>query len=163
MDSAMCCTRVCNVDSGATLIAGPNSYGAAYVKSGGTFNGQNVSTNWQVFAETGAIVINNPGGNISCPVITFTGGSCALGFVTPNTTTASVSQSANQLNFVFTDVLKSGRIELYDVSGKQVNSSAVTQSSAHTIDVSELPAGMYMYRVMDGETLIGTSKVMIAK
>lgn len=163
MDSAMCCTRVCNVDSGATLIAGPNSYGAAYVKSGGTFNGQNVSINWQVFAEAGANVINNSGGNIPCPVITFTGGSCTMGFVTPNTTSPSVSQTATQINFTFSDVLKSGRIELYDASGKLVSSSTVIQSTSQTIDVSELPEGMYLYRVLEGEALIGTNKVMLAK
>lgn len=163
LDSALCCTRFVNVDSGGTMIVGPNSYGMAYVMNGGTFNGQGASSNWQVYAEPNATVINHTGMNQACPSITFTASSCTMGFAKNESIIPTVALNGNSLNFGFNAVMNNVTIELIDVNGKVVKSEMIYQSSIHTMDVTGLAAGVYMWRVMLGAEVISSDKFVLAE
>jgi hypothetical protein len=162
-DSAQCCTRICHVDSGGTFIAGPVAYGGLYLKNGATFDGQNTSMTWVIFAEPGAIILNYSGNVQQCPTVTFPAALCFMSTPEAYMPAVGVSQNGNQLSFLYADVLAKATVELYDATGKLVQTSTQAQSDRQDVDVSALPAGIYMYRVMDGETLIGTDKVLIVK
>jgi len=161
IDSAMCCTRFCNVDSLATMIVGPNSYGMAYVKGGGTFNGQGASANWVVFAEPGASIINHTGTTNQCPAVVFTGGNCTMGFNTAQSMKPDVALKGNQLNFTFNTTMSDVHVELLDVNGKVVKSETMDQSSVHSMDVSGLASGVYMYRMMQGTEVVSSDKIIL--
>jgi hypothetical protein len=143
------------------MIVGPNSYGMAYVKGGGTFNGQGASNNWQVYAEPGANVINHTGTTIPCTSIAFGGGNCAMGFNTAQSVKPNVSLIGNQLNFIFSATMNDVHIELLDVNGKTVKSETMNQSSVHSMDVSGLASGVYMYRVLQGAEVVSSDKIVL--
>lgn len=163
IDSATCCTRFVVVDSGGSLLVGPMSYGAAYVLNGATFNGQNASNNWQVFAEPNATVINHTGNNIACPQITYTASNCIMSVEQNTSPKPTVALNGHVLNFGFTSVVNDVQIELLDVSGKVVRSEMVNQSSVHSMDVSGIASGVYMYRVMQGAEVVSTDKLVISE
>ncbi len=160
-DSATCCTRFLNVDSGGVVIVGPISYGMAYVKSGGTFNGQGASNNWTVYAEAGAIVINHTGNSVQCPQIVFPNTNCIMGFTDQSSAKPKVSLIGRTINFGFSSMMNDVHIELMDVNGKVVKSEMMNQSSVHSMDVSGLASGVYVYRVMQGATLVSSDKVIL--
>ncbi len=163
LDSAYCCTRFVNVDSGGVMMVGPSSYGQAFVKNGGTFNGQGSSANWAVFYEAGANVINHVGNSQQCPQITFTNNNCIMGFTENESPKPTVALNGDALNFGFDAVMTDVRIELLDVNGKVVKSEMMNQSSVHSMDVSGLASGVYMYRVMRGAELISSDKLVISE
>lgn len=160
LDSAYCCTRFVNVDSGGTMMVGPASYGQAFVKSGGTFNGQGSSANWAVFYESGANVINHVGNSQLCPQITFTAGNCATGFHTVESPKPNVGLNGTFLNFAFASSVNA-QIELYDVSGKLVRTENIYNSSICSMNVTDLAGGMYMYRVMQNGEVVSSDKLIL--
>ena len=162
IDSAMCCTRMVNIDSGATMFVGPMSYGMAYVKSGGTFNGQGASNNWQVYAEAGASIINHTGLNNACPQVVFTGGTCSMGFNSTVYQKPTVALNGSFLNFAFSTSV-SAQVELLDVTGKVVISESINNSSVHSMNVAGLAEGIYMYRVVSGGSLIASDRIVLSK
>ena len=160
-DSAQCCTRFLNVDSGGTVIVGPLSYGMAYVKSGGTFNGQGASNNWQVYHEAGATILNHTGMTLVCPLITFTSSNCIMGFAHSYSPKPNVSLIDHTLNFAFNSVVNDGTIEVFDVTGNVVRSEKVNQTSVHSMNLNGLAGGIYMYRVMQGTEVLSSDKVVL--
>lgn len=162
LDSAYCCTRFVNVDSGGTMMVGPASYGQAFVKSGGTFNGQGSSANWAVFYESGATVINHTGNSQVCPQITFAAGSCITGFHTVESSKPNVALIGTQLNFTFSTSVNA-QIELYDASGKAVRAETISNSSTFAMNVADLANGIYMYRVMQNGEVISSDKLVLGQ
>lgn len=161
-DSATCCTRFVVVDSGGTMIVGPISYGAAYVLSGGTFNGQGASNNWMVYYESGANVINHTGNSVSCPQITYTASSCTMGLTEVESSKPVVALNGTLLNFRFSSCT-TAQIELYDANGKLVRSENVSNSAICSMNVADLANGIYMYRVMQNGEMIFSDKVILAQ
>ncbi len=161
IDSATCCTRFVVVDSGGSLIVGPISYGGAYVLNGATFNGQNMSNNWQVFAEPNATVINHSGTTTACAQIAYTASNCIMSVPQNASSVSSVALSGTNLNFAFTSVVSDVTIELFDVTGNVVRSEKVNQSAVHSMNLNGLAGGVYMYRVMQGTEVISTDKVVL--
>ena len=161
LDSAMCCTRIVNIDSGGAMYVGPNSYGMAYVKSGGVFNGANVSNNWQVYSEPGATVINHTGPSQSCAQITFNSTNCIMGFAHNDSPKPNASLIDHRLTFAFASVVNNVTIEVFDVSGNVVRSEQVSQTSVHSMDLSGLAGGVYMYRVSQAGEVISSDKVVL--
>jgi|GEM_PF-361159 len=76
--------------------------------------------------------------------------------VFPNPATDNV-----QINFSLTGG-RSVSIELFDLTGRQVStvnvSTAASGIHTSTMDVSELPSGMYLMRVMDNKGRVGTTR-----
>lgn len=163
LDSAYCCTRFVNIDSGGVMMVGPSSYGQAFVKNGGTFNGQNSSSNWAVFYEAGANVINHVGNSQLCPQITFTANNCIMGFTHSDSRKPNVSLIDHTLNFAFTSVVSDVTIEVFDVAGNVVRAERVNQTSVHSMNLNGLAGGIYMYRVMQGTELISSDKLVISE
>lgn len=162
LDSALCCTRFVNVDSGGTMIVGPNSYGIAYVLNGGTFNGQGSSNNWTVVAEPNATVINHTGNLQPCSTITYNPSSCTMGTPDPSNMKPAVSLNGTLLNFGFHSVVNV-TIELVDVTGKAVRSEQVNRASVHSMNVEGLASGVYMYRVMQNGEVISSDKLILGQ
>lgn len=163
MDSAMCCTRFAVVDSGGTMMVGPFAYGIAYILDGGTFNGQGASNNWTVVAEPNATVINHTGNIQQCSTIVYSPTSCTMGISPTETMKPTVALIGHSINFGFSAVMNDVRIELLDVNGKVVKSEMMNQSSVHSMDVSGIASGVYMYRVMLGTELISSDKLVISE
>lgn len=161
IDSATCCTRFVVVDSGGAMIVGPLSYGAAYVLNGATFNGQNASNNWQVFAEPTATVVNHTGTTLACAQITYTASNCIMSVGQIDSPKPAVSINGSALNFGFTSVMNDVQIELLDINGKIVKSEMMNQSSVHTMDIAGLAGGVYMYRVMRGAEVLSSDKIVM--
>lgn len=163
LDSAFCCTRFVNIDSGGVMMVGPSSYGQAFVKNGGTFDGQNSSSNWAVFYESGANVINHVGNSQLCPQITFTANNCITGFTHSDSPKPNVSLIDHTLNFAFTSAVNDVTIEVFDVAGNVVRSEKVNQSSVHSMNLNGLAGGVYMYRMMQGTEVISSDKLVISE
>ena len=90
-----------------------------------------------------------------------------------STTTAVESQNAGQpAIFVYPNPAKSelnvllntlpeGRttIEFHDVAGRLALTREITSASA-CIDISPLPQGIYMYRIISGENVLARDKIV---
>jgi hypothetical protein len=76
--------------------------------------------------------------------------------VFPNPATDNV-----QINFSLTGG-RSVSIDLFDLTGRQVHSMNVSTAASglhtSTLDVSELPSGMYLLRIMDNKGRVGTTR-----
>lgn len=160
-DSAYCCTRMCHVDTLATLITGPNSYGMAYIKSGGTFNGQGSSMNWQVIAEPGSIILNHTGIVQNCTSVTFPAAMCFMSVEEQFGKQTSVVQNGSALMFRFSSEVSSPRIELRDVNGKLVKSENCFSGTLCTVNVAELSEGIYFWTVYEGSSPISSGKTPV--
>jgi hypothetical protein len=160
-DSAYCCTRFLNIDSGGVVMVGPASYGQAFVKNGGTFNGQNSSSNWAVFYEAGANVINHVGNSQQCPQITFTANNCIMGFTPTDSPKPNVSLVETNLMFAFSSAVSDVTVEVFDVAGNVVRSGKVNQTSVHSMNLAGLAGGMYVYRVTQGTEVISSDKIVL--
>lgn len=161
IDSSYCCTRICHVDTGGTLIAGPLSYGSVYLHSGATFDGQGTAQNWFVYAAPGATVVNYSGNVVQCTSVTFPSAMCFMSV--PETAQAGVSvlQTPVSLQFRFTKPLSGASVELFDAAGSLVLTSACTASESTELNVSDLPVGIYMYRVTAEDETVSTGKIAI--
>ncbi|MES2593101.1 MAG: PKD domain-containing protein [Bacteroidota bacterium] len=87
------------------------------------------------------------------------------GITAVNDNTVSVSIHPNPFNFSATIEIKGltnpeGELQLFDVLGKTVLKSTITNSKS-TIQKSELPAGIYIYKVFNKTELIGKGKITI--
>lgn len=160
-DSAYCCTRMCHVDSLATLITGPNSYGMAYIKAGGTFNGQGSSMNWQVYAEPGSTVVNHTGIVQNCPSVTFPTAICFMSVEEQFGKQTSAVQNGSMLMFRFSSEVAAPRIEMRDVNGKLVKSEIFSSGTVCTINIGELPEGIYFWTVYEGASQISSGKIPV--
>lgn len=160
-DSAYCCTRMCHVDSLATLITGPNSYGMAYIKSGGTFNGQGSSVNWQVVAEPGSIVLNHTGILQNCVSVTFPTAMCFMTVEEQFGKQTSVAQNGSALMFRFSSDVTAPRIELRDVNGKLVKTENCSSGTLCTVNVGDLADGIYFWTVYEGSEQISSGKTPV--
>ncbi len=162
IDSMSCCTRMIHVEPGGTLIVGPLAYGAVYLKSGATFDGQNTSMSWMVFAEAGAIILNYPGTVTQCVAVTFPSANCVTSTGdAPASSPVSVIQGDGQLQFDFPATVSNLRVELYDMSGRMVSSETATNASRHTVNLAALPAGIYFCRVYDNDAAIYSDKIFV--
>ncbi|MDQ3111565.1 MAG: T9SS type A sorting domain-containing protein [Bacteroidota bacterium] len=164
IDSMSCCTRLVHVQPGATFVAGPQAYGAIYLKSGATFNGQNTSMSWTVFAEAGATIINYSGMVNSCNAVTFSSANCfmsAPGIQQPAAVT--VFKEPHQLIFNFPVIAADIRVELYDMNGRLVINEAGGNTNQHITNIDALPAGMYFCRVLSEGAQLYAEKVVIVK
>lgn len=69
----------------------------------------------------------------------------------------------NWVNFEMVQVVSNGRIEIVDVVGKQIYSSALNQA-LHSVDVSQFNSGTYIYRIVGSAgDIIGTGKLVVEK
>jgi hypothetical protein len=160
-DSAYCCTRMCHVDSLATLITGPNSYGIAYVKAGGTFNGQGNSQNWQVIAESGSNILNHTGNIQNCTSVTFPAALCFMTIEEQFGKQTSVALNGSALMFRFSSEVSDPRIELRDVNGKLVKSENSPTGTFCTVNVVDLAEGIYFWTVYEGSSQISSGKIPV--
>jgi hypothetical protein len=163
IDSATCCTRFVVVDSGGSMIVGPQSYGAVYVLNGGSFNGQNMSNNWQVFAEPNAAVTNHTGTTIACAQITYTASNCIMSIAQNATSVSSVTVTGADLNFTFASAVDDVTITLYDINGRMVRCENVVHSTTHSMRLEGLAGGAYMYRVTQGGEVISSDKIILTE
>ena len=164
IDSMSCCTRMIHVETGAVFIAGPFSYGTAYVKSGGTFNGQNTAQNWFVYAEAGANVLNYTGTVVSCTAVSFPTANCFMNVhSTEPEEQVKLIQLPGQIQFSVPSANGNTRIELYDISGKQLINQSAENTSVISMSTESLSGGMYFYRVYQNEELLSTGKIALAK
>lgn len=163
-DSMNCCTRFMHVVSGGTLIAGPLSYGTAYLKAGATFDGQNTAQNWFVYAEAGANVLNYSGNVITCTAVTFPAGNCFMSVGNTETEkSVTVIQQPNQLQFSFSNPLSPGRIEIYDISGKQLLNQTAENTTMISVNTESFCSGMYFYRVYQNGEFLSSGKISLTK
>jgi hypothetical protein len=162
VDSMSCCTRMIHVEPGGTLIVGPLAYGAVYLKSGATFDAQNSSMSWMVFAEAGAIILNYSGTVNQCVAVTFPSANCITSVGNaPASSPVSVIQRDGQLQFDFSATVGNLRVELYDMSGRLVSSENATNANRHTISLAGLSGGVYFCRVYGNEAVLYAEKVVV--
>lgn len=163
IDSMSCCTRFVHVEQGGTFIAGPMAYGTIYLKSGATFNGQNTSMTWMIYAETGSTVLNYSGSIISCVGVQFNSANCSVSVNEKEKAVVSVLHQQEELIFSFTELQQAVSIDIYDINGKLVVHEEAGTLLQYRLNLSALNNGLYFYRLYNGDALVKTDKISVLR
>ena len=65
------------------------------------------------------------------------------------------------LNFALNTELKTGDINLYDISGKAVLAQKINNQSSFNLSIKGLEAGLYFYAIKSGQAVLKTGKVAV--
>lgn len=86
-----------------------------------------------------------------------------VGLEDPTLKMSAFPNPANEVvSFVFEKTTKQHSLECYDVSGQKVDELVVSVNEFSVFwDLSNIPSGIYFVRLMDGEILKGTQKVIV--
>ncbi|TXF89367.1 S8 family serine peptidase [Neolewinella aurantiaca] len=68
--------------------------------------------------------------------------------------------AANLATVRWSDGLQPREVQLFDLTGKKISTSANTSGTSATLDLSALPAGVYLVRVITQDGLAGTRRLI---
>lgn len=148
LDSTNCCTRWIHVDSGGVYEAGPNAYGILYLKSGATFEAHGNTNFFNVYYETGAVILNYTGPQTLCNPVTFPSANCAIGIDENQTATVHIYPNPNSGRFTISSSLVNGHLRVYNTLG-QIAHQQILTSANQQINLSN--PGIYFLEITSGE------------